>query len=94
MIKLKAANNKPFKKIWIKWEDSSSYAARWHFLDDVNEKLENCTCICESTGYLIYEDKEKLAMCDSLAHGDHGEILSIHSLHIVPVCCIIDWKYL
>ena len=94
MIKLEATNDKPFKSIWIKWNDSMSYNSEWYFIGEAARKIANSVTTCESIGYLIYENSEKLAICDSLAYGDDGNICGVHSIHIIPISAIIDWKYL
>ena len=96
MIKLEATNDKPFKTIWVKWVDSTTYSARWYSLREAANYIEEANIICESVGYLLYEDKEKLVICDSIAHGDddNKKIRNIHGIYIIPIASIIDWRFM
>lgn len=82
-----------FRKIWVEWIDSTSHSARWYHRGEVEDILETTDLRCESVGFLLDEDDEKLTLTFSLALQD-DQIIQTHGVHMIPIVAITDWEYL
>jgi len=82
-----------YRKIWIKWLDSSSWESVWYHLDDALKKANEETMVCENVGYLIYEDNEKIVLSEALSW--HKEkVNSVHGIFLIPAFAVVDWEWL
>lgn len=83
-----------FRKIWVEWIDSTSYANRWFLREELESILEQANMKCESIGYLLDEDDERIVIVNHLAYGDHGGIHEVHGPMLIPIVAITDWEWL
>lgn len=83
-----------YRKIWIKWLDSVSADSRWVSPKSAEEYIKEACLVCESVGFLLYEDEEVLGYCESLDFIEGGGVNSVNGISLIPIVAIIDWKWL
>lgn len=71
------------RKVTVKWVDSKSYGNEWLDKEDI-DKLD--VVHCESVGFIVKEDKDKILLAQSYG----GEFY--HGLMAIPKGCILEIK--
>ena len=57
--------------IWISWVDSTEYS-RWNNREDLEEDFDKDTLLCESVGWIIKEDKDRLMIGPHYSKGTNS----------------------
>jgi len=73
------------KIVYVEWVDSVSYFG-WHE-DEQAEKwmAEDDEMLCRSSGFLIRDEKDYIAIMQSKSKGSHGDIMKIPRAAIIKI---------
>ena len=78
------------KLVKITWLDSKQPIASWFFTNDSDSAAP---AVCVSVGWVVYETKEAVLLCQSLAdQGSDAE--QANGALTIPKCCIIKKRIL
>lgn len=83
---MKSYKKEDMEIVRVCWVDSNTWGG-WHNIASSLEWAENAILDCESVGYLVYEDKEKIVLAMGLFYGkddDPALVASFSELTTIP----------
>lgn len=82
-----------YKRVWICWDDSTSWKRVWWNIRDLFEDLEDNEKgdYIYTTAYLFHKTKRHYYLANSI-HFEDGKAVSFAQVFTIPVGCVIKMK--